>query len=338
MRGTVLCIIIALMQLIPSAASDHKKVTEAESDGSLGPVRSVATTAGIADRRPYALGVPMPGAIVMPIWCWSCEYDEKGNRIQNGRDEGAGFVGETTRFVFDEAGNVRERISVNEKGDVVRRFESGPFGPTEVRTYYGGVLQSRRTFHYGDGGRRSSQLFFDANGVQTGKSINLRDEDGDIVEAWNYGLKNAFLSHYTHVVDAGTGVETFTEFNQDGTARLTWTARKNEVVSYWQAPSKNPVAGSRICFDITSREQKCESHSEDGNFTQVVAEFLDDAKHFPIHTEFRDAHQQVQMTGDYEYEFDNHSNWTRRAVWVWTAELLERRLIEVETRTLTYWK
>jgi hypothetical protein len=338
MRRTVLSVLIVLLALIPSAASDRKQLTEAESDGLVGPVRSVTTTAGIADRRPYALGVPMPASIVMPIWCWSCQYDEKGNRVQNGRDYGAGFVGETTLLVFDETDNVRERISMNESGDIVRLLVSGRWGPTEIRTYDRGVLESRRTFRYGQGGLRRSQLFFDANGLQTGKSIDLRDENGDIVEAWNYGLRNAFLSHYTDAVDSGTGVERFTEFNRDQTVRLTWTARQNQMVSYWQAPSEEPVPGSSVCFDLNSKEQKCESHSQDGSFTQVVAEFLDEARHFPIHAEFRDAHQQVQMTGDYEYEFDGRGNWTRRAVWVWTAELEERRRIEVETRTLTYWK
>jgi hypothetical protein len=47
----------------------------------------------------------------------------------------------------------------------------------------------------------------------------------------------------------------------------------------------------------------------------------------------------VQMAADYEYEFDERGNWTKRSVWTWTQEsgdLKLHGLHETDSRTLTY--
>jgi len=38
------------------------------------------------------------------------------------------------------------------------------------------------------------------------------------------------------------------------------------------------------------------------------------------------------------YEFDSQGNWTKRLVWIWRSASGERKLHEVDMRTLTYWK
>ena len=76
---------------------------------------------------------------------------------------------------------------------------------------------------------------------------------------------------------------------------------------------------------------------EGGSFTEESVEFLDDAKHLPCHTEIRDEHNEVQMTTDDEYEFDDQGNWTSRTQYVSTKGAPARKLISVYRRTITYW-
>jgi hypothetical protein len=44
------------------------------------------------------------------------------------------------------------------------------------------------------------------------------------------------------------------------------------------------------------------------------------------------------MAADYEYEFDERGNWTKRSVWTWTQESGYRKLHETDSRALRYWK
>jgi hypothetical protein len=55
-------------------------------------------------------------------------------------------------------------------------------------------------------------------------------------------------------------------------------------------------------------------------------------QHNPTWVKQRDAAEQVQMAADYEYEFDEHGNWTKRSVRTWTRESGERKLQEIDSR------
>jgi len=337
-RTLMVNVLLMMVQVIPLVAGVQKRPTEAEGEGLLGPVKAVTTRTEVSNPEPPLPTKWMPGAIVYPVWCAVCEFDEHGNRVVWSGSEGNNSYAETVRNVYDDAGNLRERTYRDGKGEVIRYVASGPHGMTEMKTYRGGELVNVQTIDYQDGGKTKLILIADGKGMQTGRTKQRLGDDGQIIEAWNYGKKNEFLSHYTNVADPETGTLILTEFNEDGKVRLTWTARDHNIVSFWEEPSATPQPGSRACFELGPRKSKCEWYSRDGSFTQTTAEFLDDAKHFPAHTEFRDEHQQIQMTGDYEYDFDGHGNWVRRAVYVWTSGTMGRQLIREQRRTVTYWK
>lgn len=331
-RSAFLCILLAFLQVALLSAVDHRKYSEAESDGLLGPVKTVATKSEVANRLP-SLGVPMPGIIVVPITCWACAYDQQGNRLRSSKETGSE---ERTRLVLDGAGEVRERIVENEKRELVRHVWLGPFGMTEMKQYENGALRSRQTIDYSGQGTTKVIRYFDGNGVETGSSKQRLDENGNLVEVWNYGRKNVFLNHHTDLVDEAARTETFTELGEDGKVRLSWIAHNNEVVNFRQEGDK-PQPGSRVCFATEAKKQVCQSRNADGSFTQVAMEFRDESRRFPVHAEFRDINHEVLETGDYEYEFDSRGNWIRRSLWVWTSESNERTLVQVQSRTLTYW-
>jgi hypothetical protein len=334
MRSVCLCVLVIFLWGLAVSASTAKKLNDAENDGLFGPVKSVSTGSEVANPEPQR---PYHGnyGLIDAIWCWVCEYDEKGNRVKQGQDWETGFVGETTQYVSDENGQARKEVVFSEKGDVVRRITMGPFGMTDLRYYYRGVLQSRNAIRYDEDGRQIEFSTFDARNVQIANTTMLRDARGRVSEQWDFGPNNDVLLHFTDVYDPETDVETFTSFNGDGTVRVTFTARNDKVVSYWQEGDKNEF-GSGVCFGGMG-DQTCYSYKPDATFEQTITRRDVDKKNIPIHAEFHDTNDQVQMTVDYEYEFDSRGNWTKRIVWAWTTELAERLLIRTDSRALTYW-
>lgn len=81
---------------------------------------------------------------------------------------------------------------------------------------------------------------------------------------------------------------------------------------------------------------ECESRQPNGILWHTRTTFDDESRRTPTRIELRDEADQVQIAADYEYEFDGHRNWTKRVVWVWNSG--ERKLYEVDTRSVTYWK
>jgi hypothetical protein len=153
-----------------------------------------------------------------------------------------------------------------------------------------------------------------------------------VTEQYDYGSKNKFLLHFTQSYDPETDVQIFANYNEDGTVRLTFTAKGERVVSYWQQPSDKHELGGTVCF-----KTGCESHNLDGSPFRTVTTLEDGDSRNPRRIELRDGTDQPQTAADYEYEFDGHGNWTKRSVWVWTRESGERQLLEIDSRTLTYW-
>jgi hypothetical protein len=207
------------------------------------------------------------------------------------------------------------------------------FGRTAEEFYQHGVLQSRNRYSYDENGNIVEWLTYDAHGVQIARTTASFDEHGTVTEQYDYGPKNKFLLHFTQTYDSETDVQTFTNFNEDGTVRLTFTAKGNIVTSYWQQPSNVHEFGSTVCF-----KSGCEEHTLDGSAFRTATTFADGERRNPTRVELRDVTDQVEMAADYEYEFDGHGNWTKRSVRIWTPELGERKLLEIDTRTITYWK
>jgi YD repeat-containing protein len=333
-RHSASSVVFALLTSLPLLAS-HQKSTDAEMDGFNGGVKSVFTKVEIFSPQPLQPDGP---AVFYPIWCTICEYDQDENRIKQGQDWETGFVGETTRYVRDESGAVREQIAENEKGELEHKIVRGPFGKTEEEDYQRGALQFRQTYRYDQNGNLIEWVTYNPDGTQAASTTATFDEKGNVTEQFDLGPDNSFRLHFTQSFDPNTGVQTFTNFNQDGTVRLTFAANENRITNYWQQPAREHEFGSSVCFNAEPMHQVCETHNPDGKLWRTSATFADEKRRNPTRVELRDNDDQVQMAGDFEYEFDEHENWTKRSGWIWTRESGERKLHETDSRTLTYWK
>jgi hypothetical protein len=329
-RIPILVALFLAVVALPILASS-KKSTDAKADGFNGAVKSVSTERQVISRSwPRQPDGP---SVIYPAGCEVCEYDEDGRVVLRGQNWEAGFVGERTQYVRDENGNINQQIVENEKGQLVRNVIVGPQGKTQEKFYLRGVLQSTNRYSYDPDGNIVEWLTYDAHGVQTARTTATFDEHGTVTEQFDYGPKNKFLLHFTQSYDPETDVQTFTNYNDDGTVRLTFTAKEERVVSYWQQPSDKHELGSTVCF-----KTGCESHNLNGSPFRTVTMLKDGDTRNPRRIELRDDRDQPQMTANYEYEFDGHGNWTKRSVWVCTRESGERQLVEIDSRTLNYWK
>ncbi len=268
--------------------------------------------------------------------CQVCAYDDKGTRTLRGQFWGIAFSGETTEPVLDATGKME--VVKNEKGEIVQRIALGPFGMTEQRMYLGGALQQRNAFKYDQNGQLVESSSFDSLGTLNGCSVFRRDESGRMVEFWNFGPMGAFLSHSTDVIDPDTGAETLTQFNQDMTAKNIFTLADGKVASYWQEDTAVSSYGNGIRFDSGPTQLIYEWHYPNGTFVKTTLEFVDDSRRDPIHEEFRDEHDQIQLRADYDYEFDSYHNWIKRTIWAWTPQRGVKKLIRIDKRTIEYWQ
>jgi hypothetical protein len=329
-RIPVVTVFLFSISAIPVMAVS-KKSTDAELSGFKGAVKSVFTEEQIVSHTwPHQPDGP---SIIYPAGCEVCEYDNDGNAIARGQKRETGFVGERIQYVRDENGKVSQQIVENEKGQLVSKFAMGSLGKIEEEFYQNGVLQSRNEYRRDESGNPIETVSYDAHGIQTARTSASFDEDGTVTEEYDYGPKNKFRLHFTESYDPETTVQIFTNYNEDGTVRLTFTAKGERVVSYWQKSSDQHEFGSTVCF-----KTGCESHYVDGTSFRTVTTLPDGDTRNPRRIELRDDTEQAQMAADYEYEFDSHGNWTKRSIWVWTRESGERQLLEIDSRTLSYWK
>jgi hypothetical protein len=303
-------------------------------DGLKGAVKSVSTTIERFGKDANATDHPV---ILYSVWCEVCEYDEQGNSVKRGQNFEGRFVGNTTRYVHNEDGTICEKVLLNEKGQVYERTMLGPFGMTERDDYVNDVLQYRQTFRYDENGNQIEWLTFNANGKQTASTTATFDDERNVTEQFDRSSGSNFL-HFTQHVNPDTGVETFTNYNEDGTVRLTYTAKGSKITNFWQQPGSKHEYGSGVCFNTVPKERECEHHYPDDKVWHQFERFADERRHDPLRVELRDETGLPQMLADYEYDRDSSGNWIRRSIWLWRSDSGERKLYEVDTRTLTYWK
>lgn len=201
MRSAAICVLLALIHAAVGVASDHKKVTEAESDGLVGPVKSVMTRSTVSNPLSRLLVPSMPGSTVFAIPCWVCEYDKQGTRVLSGTKWDDRFIGESRRNVYDEAGNLLEQLVHDEQGNLVRHMFFGPSGLVRMESYQNGRRKVTQTVRYNESDRTKVTITREADGAQTGRSKQRFGDHGQVIEAWSYGPNNLFLSHYTNIVD-----------------------------------------------------------------------------------------------------------------------------------------
>jgi len=317
-----------------SVSSADKKSNDRLIDGFSGPVKSVSTK---VERNEVKLREPDGPAVILPAGCEECDYDQDGNRIRLGQMDGTNFHGHTTQFIRDSGGVVTERIDQNEKGQLTGRSVMGPFGSVEDTVYSDGELASRRTYRYDDRGNIIEILALDFNGAEASRSTMTYDESSHVVEEWDRGKNNSFELHFVHTYDPKTHFETWTTFNENGSAKLSWVLQDTSMLSYWQQPGDGPAIGSTFFMDSGPRKQEARNYHSDGTFDRVESEFLDEQKRNVSHVERHGPMDELSMVADYEYEFDLLGNWTKRTAWVWTPGLGQRTLYETDYLTLAYW-
>lgn len=322
-----------LLVLLPVCASEPKN-TDARSDGLFGPIRSVSTR---EERPQLDWHQPDGPAVALPVSCSECEYDPEGNRIKTGQLIDGEFRGEVVRFLRDSTGKVIEKFAENYEGEMYRREVIGPYGITEQDGFENGKQISRSFWFYGANGYLSEFRNYNRDGVIVGGSFSMIDASGNSKEEWDYGPNDSFSLHFVQTYDPKTDTVTFTNFNENGSIKVTFTTVGTKVISYWQEPSEQQMFGSNFFMDPVGKTQESYSCHSDGSCDHVISYFPDEARHHVRRIEWHDAAAVLKVCADYEYEFDQFGNWTKRTVWVRSPELGERKLYETDYRTLKYW-
>lgn len=280
---------------------------------------------------------PNGPTVALPAGCAECEYDPEGNRIKRGQIIDGESREDVVRFLRDSTGKVIEKITENYRGEMYRREVIGPYGITEQHEFENGKQISQSFWFYDANGHLSGFTSYDGDGVIVGSSLSMIDASGNFKEEWDSGPNGSFSLHFAETNDPKTGTWTFTNFNENGSIKVTFTTVGTKVISYWQEPGEQQVFGSNFFMDSVGKTQESYSCHSDGNCDHIVSYFPDEARHHVSRIEWRDAAGVLKLSSDYEYELDQFGNWTKRIVLVWSPELGERKLYETDYRTLKYW-
>jgi hypothetical protein len=334
MRSSLSVVALAIVFLRVALSASEPANTDARSDGLFGRIRSVSTT---QETQQVDWHQKDAKAGILGISCWECEYDVEGNRIKSGQSYDGEFRGDVIRIIHDETGRVTARIEENYKGEIVCRDVLGPYGITEQVTYKDGKPYWRSTWSYDSNGHMTEFYHYDENGVVFESSIASSDASGNNKEEWNYGRNGVFSLHFVQSYDPETDIWTFTNFNENGSAKVAITTKGSKVLSYWQQAGEDNVFGSNFYRDPNNKTQVSHSCNPDGTCDEITSYFSDEARHQASRVEWHDPAGVLRLSFDYEYEVDQFGNWTKRTVFVWSPELGERKSYETDYRTLKYW-
>jgi len=334
MKAGPTLIALAVLIFATSLDASKPKSTDARNDGLLGPVRSVSAR---QELQQVDWSQKDAKAAVIGLSCYECEYDREGSRIKSGGLLDGKFRGDVVRIFRDEKGRVTERIEENDNGDVIRRDLLGPYGITEQVGYREGKAISRSTWNYDQNGHVTEFYQYDQDGVVTGSSFSTSDASGDIKEQWDYGPNRVFSLHFVQTYDPKTDIWTFTNFNENGSLKVSAMTKGTKVLSYWQQTGEDHVFGSNFSRDPKDKMQVSHSCNPDGTCDEITSYFSDEAMHRVSRVEWHDPVGSLRLSFDYEHQLDRFGNWTQRTVWVWSPDLGERKLCETDYRSITYW-
>jgi hypothetical protein len=328
----ILCI-SSLITLAHAQAGDR---TDAQRDDLAGPIESVSTNVKRSSMKWQQPGGPL---LLVPIWCGDCDYDPDGSKTRSGQTMDGKFYGETIRSVRDADGNVIERFASSTFVAGWSRYDRvGLFGNTEQVSYQGGKVFSRSTLSYDRYGHMSEWLSFDAQGNSTGRTEWKRLPDGVVTEQSTYG-KNEELQ-WQQTYDPESTEQRFTTYDESGKAKLTWTAVQGKPTLFWDGSDIPSPFGASFSEDAGENDADDYVCHKDGNCERfhIHYDYLDPHRRNMRSSEWRDAQGKLLYGVYYEYEIDSFRNWTHRQVWVWSTDLGERKLYEIDSRKITYWK
>jgi hypothetical protein len=324
MRYLRLSVVLMIVPAIAALAASKPK-TEAQTDGFEGPVKSVSTTVQSGHVNWMQ---PAGPSLAIPVFCMDCEYDADGNRTR--------FTGEIIKIVRDEQGHPIERTHINAlDGSVTQREKDGPCGPVELLYFMG--LAARSTKTYDANCNLAEWLSFDANGQQVSRSTFRTNADGQWTERATWG-KDGHLS-YRETYDPETDFQRFESYDDSGAVRVAFTFAHNKLLTFWEAPGQPNPFGASFGGDLGNGYFDHFSCHQDGScdVSHVHYTYANSDHRFPATIEWRDASGKLLYEAWYEYEFDEHNNWSKRTVWVLSPELQTRTLYETDTRTIAYW-
>jgi hypothetical protein len=326
---------LAILILAASLDGSQQKRSDARDDGLLGPVRSISTR---QETQQVDWGQKDAKIDVLVITCWDCEFDSEGNRITNGQTVNGEFRGLVVRISRDESGKVTERVEENYDSETVSRVLLGPHGITERVDYQNGKPHWRSTWSYDANGHQSEFRHYDENGELFESSAETSDASGNNKDQWDYGRNGSFSLHFMDTYDPKTDLWRFTNFNEDGSAKVTIVTQNSKLLSYWQQQTaEEKVFGSGFFLDRVGKEKQSFSCHPDGSCDRMTSYFPDETSPHVSRVEWRDSAGVLRLSFDYEYQLDRFGNWTKRTVKVWSPELGEPKLCETDYRTLTYW-
>jgi hypothetical protein len=274
---------------------------------------------------------------VLPITCWVCEYDVEGNRIKRGQISDGESRGEFAGITRDRTGRVTERVIEDDKGEIVRRELMGPYGVTEEDYYQNGKRTFQTTLSYDGNGHVSDVHYHDESGTETESDVYISDASGNFKEQWQYGRNGTFLGDFLETYDPARDIWGFASFNSDGSVKLEVRTQGTKLLSFWEEPGETRAYGSDFAMDPVGKMQESYSCHPDGSCDHIISYFADEARHLVSRIEWHDPTGVLKLSADYQSESDQFGNWVKRAVWVWSPELGERKLYETYYRTLKYW-
>ena len=325
---------VAMLLLVLSLDASEPKYSDARSDGFLGPIRSVSTK---EERVRIEWHQPDGPTVALSAGCPECEYDLEGNRVKTGQTIDGEWRGDTMRLMRDSAGKVIEKIAENYKGEVYSREVLGPYGIQEEDLFKDGNRISQSLWFYDSDGHVSEYRNYGQDGVIGARSFSVSDAAGNRKEQWDYRADGVFSLHFLEVNDPQTDTYIFTNFNEDGSMKVTFTTKGTKLISYWQEPSERPVFGSTFFMDPVGKTQESYTCHSDSNCDHIISFFTDETRRNASRVEWHDAEGILKLWADYDYEIDQFGNWSKRTVWVGSSELEGRKLYETDYRTLTYW-
>lgn len=319
------------------AFAESQNLSDAQRMDLAGPVKSVSVTATKTD---VAWQQPSGPTLVLPVWCWECEFDPDGNQTKSGQIFNGGFHGEIIGLVRDANGHVTNRFFTDPStGETTRDEVVGPFGPTEQTSYQHDQLLSQTVVRYDQFGHILESQTLDAAGNQISRAEVHVDKEGNNKEEWDWGKEGELTLRFQKTFDPQTQFEHFNSFNSFGSLVLTWTVIHGRLASFCELPDSPSQFGDGFTEDIN--ENTVETYDCHGNnkcdISRVHFEYLDPKRRNPSSIEWRDAAGNLQYAAYYEFEIDAFRNWTHRQIWVWSPALGERKLCETDSRSITYW-
>lgn len=318
-------------------AQQQRNLTDAQRMDLAGPVKSVSVTASKTD---VVWQQPSGPTLVLPIWCWECEFDADGSQTTVGRIFDGSFHGEIIRLVRDANGHVNNRFFTDPStGETNRHEVVGPFGPTEQTSYQHGQLLSHTLIRYDEVGHILDSQTLDAAGNQISRMEVHVDKEGNNKEEWGWGKEGELTLHFQQTFDPKTQFENFNSFNSFGSLILTWTVIHGKLASFWELADSPPQFGDGFTEDAgndTSENYDCHGN-RNCEVSRIHYEYLDPKRRNPLSAEWRDAAGNLRYAAYYEYEIDAFRNWTHRQIWVWSPTLGERKLYETDSRSIAYW-